>query len=80
METKTDTPNNNAAASQQPAAPVAPKPAEPTWYGEAWDATKYIAGVSATEFTLSFAKAAGIALGVCVVAKAFGLFDQKAAE
>lgn len=79
METKTDTPNNNAAA-QQPAAPVAPKPTEPTWYGEAWNATKYVAGVSAAEFTLGFAKAAGIALGVCVVAKVFGLFDQKAAE
>ena len=77
METKTDTPNNNA---QQPVAPVAPKPAEPTWYGEAWNATKYVAGVSAAEFTLGFAKAAGIALGVFVVAKAFGVLDQKAAE
>lgn len=75
METKTDTPNNNA---QQPAAPVAPK--EPSWGEEAWAATKVIAASTTVNFIHHFAVAAGVTLGACVVLKCFGAFDQKAAE
>lgn len=79
METKTDTPNNTTA--QQPAAPaVAPKPAEPAWYEEAWDGAKALATYSTVNFINHFAIAAGVTLGACVVLKCFGAFDQKSAE
>lgn len=67
--------NNTAQpTAQQPAALVMPK--EPGFCEDAWTATKIVAGASAAEFTLGFFKAAGIALGTCVVLKAFGVFDR----
>lgn len=66
--------NNNA---QQPAArqPLV-QPEEPGFCEEAWEATKVVAGVSAASFCIEFAKAAGIALGACLVLKAFGAFNR----
>lgn len=65
--------NNNNANAQQPAL-VMPK--EPGFCEEAWEATKIVAGASAASFCVEFAKAAGIALGACLVLKAFGVFDR----
>ena len=71
--------NNNAQqptqpTAQQPAALVQPK--EPSFCEQPWEATKVVAAASAAEFTLGFFKAAGIALGACVVLKCFGAFDR----
>lgn len=68
--------NNNAQQpAAQPTALVAPK--EPTFCESAWAATQVVAAASAAEFTIGFCKAAGIALGTCLVLKAFGVFDGK---
>lgn len=64
----------NNANAQQPAPLVLPK--EPGFCEEAWEATKIVAGASAASFCVEFAKAAGIALGACLVMKAFGVFDS----
>lgn len=69
--------NNNAqqpTQPQQPAPLVQPK--EPSFCEQTWEATKVVAAASAAEFTLGFAKAAGIALGTCLVLKCFGVFDK----
>lgn len=64
--------NNNANAQQ----PSLVMPKEPGFCEEAWEATKVVAEASATSFCVEFAKAAGIALGACLVLKAFGVFDN----
>lgn len=70
METNAQQPTQPTA--QQPL--VAPK--EPSFCEQTWEATKVVAAASAAEFTLGFFKAAGIALGACVVLKCFGAFDR----
>ena len=71
METNAQQPTQPTTA-QQPL--VAPK--EPGFCEQTWEATKVVAAASAAEFTLGFFKAAGIALGACVVLKCFGAFDR----
>lgn len=65
--------NNNA---QQPSTQQLVAPKEPGFCEEAWEATKIVASASAATFCVEFAKAAGIALGACLVLKAFGVFDR----
>lgn len=69
--------NNNANAQQPTAQPTLVAPKEPTFCESAWEATQVVAAASAAEFTLGFAKAAGIALGTCLILKCFGVFDGK---
>jgi hypothetical protein len=74
--------NNHGKQQQRSAAHSASaagssRSAEGTRFAEeAWEATKVVAAASAAEFTLGFFKAAGIALGTCVVLKMFGVFDK----
>ena len=67
---------NNNANAQQPTA-VLVQPQEPE---SAWETTKEVATQVAVDFVDSFAKAAGIALGVCLVLKAFGATVGKSEE
>lgn len=69
--------NNNAQQPTQPQQQPLVAPKEPTFCESAWAATQVVAAASAAEFTIGFAKAAGIALGTCLVLKAFGVFDGK---
>lgn len=73
MENKAQQPTQPTA--QQPAALVQPK--EPGFCEQTWEATKVVAAASAAEFTIGFFKAAGFALGTCLVLKCFGVFDGK---
>lgn len=65
--------DNNA---QQPSTQQLVAPKEPGFCEEAWEATKVVAGASAASFCIECAKAAGIALGACLVLKCFGVFDM----